>query len=159
MMTMRRKEREVTDGAKINEIIGRCDCCRLGFVDGDEAYIVPLNFVMAEENGKRVFYMHGAKEGRKAGLVREKGRCSFEMDTTHQLLSADSACDFSYLYQSVMGKGSIAFVEDLEQKAAALNLIMGQYSGRSDWSFPAEMLKRTGLMRLEVEELSCKENQ
>ena len=159
MMKMRRKEREVTDAAKINEIIGRCDCCRLGFVDGDEAYIVPLNFVMAEEDGRRVLYMHGAKEGRKANLIREKGRCSFEMDTTHQVLSADAACDFSYLYQSVMGKGSIAFVEDLEQKAAALNLIMGQYSGKSDWEFPAEMLKRTGLMRLEVEALSCKENQ
>ena len=74
---------------------------------------MPLNFAMTEEEGRRVLYMHGAKEGRKANLIREKGRCSFEMDTTHQVLSADAACDFSYLYQSVMGRGSIAFVDDV----------------------------------------------
>ena len=158
MMKMRRKEREVTDAAKINAVIDSCDCCRLGFVDGDEAYIVPVNFAMTEEEGKRVFYIHGAKEGRKAGLIRERGRCSFEMDTTHKVMTADTACDYSFLYQSVMGKGSIAFVEDVEKKAAALNLIMGHYSGKADWSFPEEMLKRTGLMRLEVDEISCKEH-
>ncbi len=159
MMKMRRKEREVTDAAKIDAIIRSCDCCRLGFVDGDEAYIVPVNFAMTEEGGKRVFYIHGAKEGRKAELIREKGRCSFEMDTGHRVKAGESACDFSYLYQSVMGRGSIAFVEDLAQKTAALNLIMGQYSDRSDWSFPEAVLARTGLIRLEVEELTCKENQ
>lgn len=159
MMKMRRKEREVTDAAKINGIIRSCDCCRLGFVDGDEAYIVPVNFAMTEENGKRVFYIHGAKEGRKAGLIREKGRCSFEMDTKHAIMTGETACDYSFYYQSVMGKGSIAFVDCLEKKAAALNLIMGQYSDKSDWGFPEAMLERTGVIRLEVEELSCKENQ
>lgn len=158
-MNMRRKEREVTDAGKIDAIIRSCDCCRLGFVDGEEAYIVPVNFVMAEENGGRVLYLHGAKEGRKAALIREKGRCSFEMDTKHELLTADTACGHSYFYQSVMGRGSIAFVEEPEEKSAALNLIMGRYSGKSDWTFPQEVLERTGLICLEIEELSCKENQ
>lgn len=158
-MNMRRKEREVTDAGKIDAIIRSCDCCRLGFVDGGEAYIVPVNFAMTEENGSRVLYIHGAKEGRKAALIREKGRCSFEMDTKHELLTADTACGHSYFYQSVMGRGSIAFVEEPEKKAAALNLIMGRYSGRSDWTFPQEMLERTGLIRLEIEALSCKEHQ
>lgn len=158
MMKMRRSEREVTDAAKIDAIIRRCECVRLGFVDGDEAYIVPVNFALTEEDGKRVFYIHGAQEGRKAALVREKGRCSFEMDCSHEVLHAEQACDYSYYYQSVMGKGCIAFVDDLEKKAAALNLIMGQYSDKSDWSFPEAMLKRTGVIRLEVTELSAKEN-
>lgn len=159
MMNMRRSERQITDPERIDAIIRSCDCCRLGFVDGDEAYIVPVNFVMAEEGGKRVLYFHGAKEGRKAALIREKGRCSFEMDTKHALMSADTACGHSYFYQSVMGRGSVAFVEEPEQKAAALNLIMGQYTGKGDWHFPEEVLCRTGLIRLEISELSCKENQ
>lgn len=158
MMKMRRQEREVSDAAKIDEIIRRCECVHLGFVDGDEAYIVPVNFALAEEDGKRVFYIHGAQEGRKAALIREKGRCSFAMNCSHEVLSAEEACNFSYYYQSVMGKGSIAFVDDLDKKAAALNLIMGQYSDRSDWSFPEAMLQRTGVIRLEVTELSAKEN-
>ena len=158
MMKMRRSEREVTDAAKIDGIIRRCECVRLGFVDGDEAYIVPVNFALAEEDGKRVFYIHGAQEGRKAALVREKGRCSFEMDCSHEVLSAEEACDYSYYYQSVMGKGNIAFVDDLAKKAAALNLIMGQYSGKSNWNFPDIMLQRTGILRLEVTDISAKEH-
>lgn len=159
MMHMRRSERQITDEAKIDAVIRGCDCCRLGFVDGDEAYIVPVNFALAEEDGKRVLYLHGAKEGRKAALIREKGRCTIEMDTKHELMTAETACGHSYLYQSVMGKGSVAFVEDAVQKAAALNRIMGRYSGRSDWSFPEDVLARTGLIRVEIEELSCKEHQ
>jgi len=41
---MRRSDREVKDSARIDEIIRMCDCCRLGLVDGDGVYIVPLNF-------------------------------------------------------------------------------------------------------------------
>ena len=41
---MRRKDREITDRDCIDDIIEACDCCRLGFCDEGEPYIVPLNF-------------------------------------------------------------------------------------------------------------------
>ena len=41
---MRRKDREITDGEKIREIIEGCDCLRLGLCDDEGMYIVPLNF-------------------------------------------------------------------------------------------------------------------
>jgi len=41
---MRRNDREVNDEMKIDSIIKSCDCCRLGFVENNEAYILPLNF-------------------------------------------------------------------------------------------------------------------
>ena len=43
---MRRKDREVTDFSKMIDILKSCDCCRLGLVDGNEAYIVSMNLVM-----------------------------------------------------------------------------------------------------------------
>ena len=157
-MQMRRNERAVTDGAKIDTIIQSCDCCRLGFVDGEEAYVVPVNFACVEEDDKRVFYIHGAKEGRKADLVRKNGRCGFELDTGHGIMTADAACGYSFCYQSVIGRGTIAFMDDPAKKAEALNRIMAKYSGKGDWSFPEAVLERTGVLRLEVTELSCKEN-
>ena len=39
---MRRNDREVTDIAKISDIISKCHCCRLGFYDAGKVYIVPL---------------------------------------------------------------------------------------------------------------------
>ena len=41
---MRRKDREVTDRGMIHEIIDRCMCCRIGFNDEGQVYIVPLSF-------------------------------------------------------------------------------------------------------------------
>lgn len=78
---MRRKDREVTDPGKIREIIAACDCCRLGLCDNGRAYIVPLDFGFAEQDGHYTFYFHSAKEGRKIGLIREAGWAAFEMDT------------------------------------------------------------------------------
>ena len=60
---MRRKDREVTDPAAIDEIIRRCDCCRLGLRDGDEVYIVPLNFGFFVDDSVRKLYFHSATRG------------------------------------------------------------------------------------------------
>ena len=67
---MRRKDREVTDFSRMLEILYACDCCRLGLVDGGEAYIVPMNFGIAREDGNLVLYFHAAKEGRKIDLLK-----------------------------------------------------------------------------------------
>ncbi|MGM9661972.1 MAG: pyridoxamine 5'-phosphate oxidase family protein [Oscillospiraceae bacterium] len=157
-MDMRRNDRAVTDEAAIDAIIRDCDCCRLGFVDGEEAYVVPVNFACVQEDGRRVFYIHGAQEGRKAELVRKNGRCCFELDTGHGVMTAEAACGYSFYYKSVIGQGNIAFVDDPVKKTEALNHIMARYSDRGDWSFPEAVLERTGVLRLEVTELSCKEN-
>ncbi len=36
---MRRKDREVTDPAKIQDIMERCTCCRVGFNDDGKALL------------------------------------------------------------------------------------------------------------------------
>ena len=50
MREMRRKDREITDEAKIDEIISRCNCCRIGFNDSGEVYIVPLKRERRQED-------------------------------------------------------------------------------------------------------------
>mgnify|MGYP001447539251 CR=1 FL=1 len=39
---MRRKDREVTDYGKISKVIAASHCCRLGFYEEGEVYIVPI---------------------------------------------------------------------------------------------------------------------
>lgn len=105
---MRRKDREVTDFSKVLEVVDSCDCCRLGLVDdAQEAYIVPLNFGYESENGNLVLYFHGALKGKKMDLIAKQRRASFEMDAKHDLVSGNTPCEYSYLYQCVMGKGEI----------------------------------------------------
>lgn len=155
---MRRKDREVTDPGKIREIISKCHCCRLGFNDHGKVYIVPLNFGFRENGGSYVFYFHGAKAGRKIDLIRENGYAAFEMDTNYMLNEADTACEYSARFQSVMGSGPVSFIEDTEKKKEALSAVMEHYTGKSEWDFPDKMRNATCVFMLEVEELSCKEH-
>lgn len=107
---MRRKDREITSYDKMLEIMQSCDCCRIGLKDKDSVYILPLNFGYEEKSGKLTLYFHGASEGKKIDLIKQQNTASFEMDTKHQLVEADVACSYSYLYQSIMGKGKISLV-------------------------------------------------
>ena len=157
---MRRKDREVLDEVKIDKFIRNCDCCRIGFYDkeNDEVYIVPLNFGYSHVDNKRVFYFHGAKEGRKIELISKTKKVSFEMDSNHELIVGKMACNYSERYQSVMGTGLISFVEDKDEKIAALNEIMFQSTGKKDWEFPEPMLNAVAVFKIEVTSLSCKEH-
>lgn len=157
---MRRKDREVLDEVKIDKFIRNCDCCRIGFYDkeNNEVYIVPLNFGYSHVDNKRVFYFHGAKEGRKIELISKTKKVSFEMDSNHELIAGKMACNYSERYQSVMGTGLISFVEDKDEKIAALNEIMFQSTGKKDWDFPEPMLNGVAVFMIEVISLSCKEH-
>ena len=155
---MRRKEREITDYNTMLDIVHKCNCIRLGFVDGEDAYIVPLNYGYEDKDGKLVIYCHGAKEGRKAELIKRNGRASFEMDTKHELVAGNIACDYSYMYQSVIGKGSIEFIENYEEKKHALEVIMAHYSDKKDWQFSEARINAVAVMKLNVTEWSAKEH-
>ncbi len=153
---MRRKDREITDPVKIDEIIKSCDCCRIGLYDDNKVYIVPLNFGYVNNNGKRVFYFHSASEGRKLDLINRNGYASFEMDTAHKLVPGSNSHHCTYLYQCVMGEGRISIVADLTEKLLGLNAIMSQYTGKSDNTFEQATVDRTSVIRLDIENLSCK---
>ena len=75
-----------------------------------------------------------------------------------KLNEGDYACAYSARFQSVIGTGSVSFVEETGAKRAALERIMAHLTGRSGWDFPAEAVEATFIFRLEVEELACKEH-
>ena len=66
---MRLKKREVTDKKVLEEILEECDVVRIGAVDEEGMFIVPVNFGYdfdtGEETTRLVLYFHGAAEGRK----------------------------------------------------------------------------------------------
>ena len=155
---MRRKDREVKDFSKVIEILQSCDCCRLGFVDGDEAYIVPMNFGY-DINGEEItLYFHCAKEGRKIDLLPKQSKVTFEMDTKHEMTGGEKGCDFSYLYQSIMGTGTLEAVSEERERIHGLQRIMYHYTNKEDWEFDESLVKITTVLKYKVKNLSCKEH-
>ena len=68
---MRRKDREVTEMEEIQQIFDECKVCRIGIMDENGPYIVPVNYGYVREEGKVILYIHGAREGKKIDLIRK----------------------------------------------------------------------------------------
>lgn len=157
---MRRKDREITDPAHIDAVIRGCDCCRLGFCDAGEVYILPLNFGYENREGKRTFYFHSAREGRKIALIAGKPAVGFELDRGYRLVPGDTACQYGARFQSVIGTGRVSFVEEDAERRMALASLMRQATGREDgWEFSDAMLRSVCIYKLEVDTISCKEHE
>lgn len=167
MTPMRRRDREITDDALLDELIRRCDCIRLAFnVPGGAPYLVPLSFGFVHEGGARVFYLHCAGSGRKLDLLRQNPHVGFELDTGHAVNGGDTACEWSFRFESIIGTGLLCELCDPADKQAALRCLMAQYDGGKrpagmpdgPWAFDPAMLKAVTVLRLTVQELSGKKH-
>lgn len=148
---MRRQEREISDRAAIDAIIRACQVCRLGMVDGDLPYIVPMSFGY----DGRALYFHCATQGRKLDVLRRRPRVCFEFDCLDAMVEAEQACGWSCRYRSVMGTGLASIIADPEGKRRALSALMAQYSERS-FSFPDAALARTAAIEVVIESITGK---
>lgn len=153
---MRRKEREVKNPDEILEVLSSSRIVRLGFNDNGSIYIVPLNFGFEYTQGKLVLYFHGARDGRKYGLIEKGGSVGFEMDCNYKLGTGKEACDYTAFYSSIIGEGIISEVKDTEEKKKGLNLVMLNATGKGDWNYPSIMLSRVGVFKVEIKEFTCK---
>ncbi len=154
---MRRTDREITDPEQMDLFIAQCTCCRLAFADGIYPYIVPMNFAYERQQENRIFYFHCATEGKKLQCMENNhGAVSFELDGCHHLKSAETACQHTFCYQSIIGCGRITAVKNTEEKQVALQKIMQHYTGKVNWTFSEPVLKRTMVLKLVVKEMHCK---
>lgn len=153
---MRRNDREITDAQEIERFIAKERILRIGFCDGGEVYIVPVNYGYICDNGSYTFYFHGAAAGRKYELSKGTPSVGFEIDGEYELITAEDACGHSAKFQSVIGNGVISLISDADEKKKALDRIMYQVSGKPQWEYSDDILNRTALFRLEVRTMSCK---
>lgn len=152
---MRRKDREVTDVNELRQIMDLCKVCRIGMEDQNGIYIVPMNFGYVFENDQFMLFFHSANEGRKITALKEHGEVCFEMDCAHNLIHADSACQYGYLYQSIIGTGQVVFLDHPEDKKMALSAIMKHQTDR-DFLFNDQEVKKVTVFKIVVQNCTGK---
>ena len=123
---MRRKEREMNE-ADTEQFLCESKVGRLGVCCNGEPYIVPVLFVYDKE--KEEIFFHCAKKGKKTDILRTNPKVCFETDEMSKLVLSKSPCNSSLLYRSVVAFGEATFIDDAEEKANALNLLMKKYAG------------------------------
>jgi uncharacterized protein len=152
---MRRKDRQIKDINDIESIISHSDVCRVAFADKNTPYIVTMNFGYAGGDHP-CLYFHCAPEGRKMEMIRKNNYVCFEMDTDHEIYTGEKGCDWGMKYSSVVGFGKISVLKDRDTKIEGLNCIMAKYSDRRDFSYDEQILERTIILRLDIQNMDGK---
>ncbi len=155
MNGMTRRERQVTDLQEIIKILDKSKVLHLGLVDGDEPYVVPMNYGYTMEDGKLTIYLHGANRGRKLDLIRKNPKVFFEMDCDVVPFEGDVACKYGITYASVMGRGIAEIVEDTEEKKFALSALMKTQTGK-DFTFEDKMTTIVTVIKINTIEYTAK---
>jgi uncharacterized protein len=154
---MRQAKKEIQDKRIIEELLRICPVGRLGTAGRDGYPMVkPLNF--AYDRGK--IYFHSAREGEKIDDIRRDERVCFETDLPMALVrSRQSPCRATYLYRSVIIKGRARIVCDEVERIHGLKLLMGKYQPECGYGeFPPDKLSITAVVRIDIEEVTGKED-
>ena len=150
---MRRTDRELDFSATL-DLLDRCRVVRLAMIDGQEPYIVPLNYGYTCEDRQITLYCHSAKVGRKLDVMRANPLVGFEMDTDYLLQTHEEACGHSNLYSSVIGTGTFELLAG-ESAKVALSVLMRHQTGR-DFTFTDEQIASVAVFAIHVKTISGK---
>ena len=155
MNGMTRREQQITDINEIIEILEKSKVVHVGMIDGDEPYVVPMNYGYIFEEGKLTLYLHGAKRGRKIDVLMANPKVFFEMCCDVTPFEGDVACRYGTTYASIMGRGLASVIEDVEEKKQALTLLMKAQTGK-DFTFEDKLTTVVSIIRIDTLEFTAK---
>ena len=155
MQGMTKRERLVTDPAKIRDILDSAKVLHLGLAVDNEPYVVPMNYGYTFENEKLVIYLHSALRGKKMDMIRQNPRVFFEIDCDQQSFEGVKPCQYGMVYSSIMGRGVASFVEDVEAKKQAMAALMKTQTGK-DFTFEDGWVSMVAVIRIDVEAYTAK---
>lgn len=136
------------------EIIRKCPYCIVGITDLEgNPYAVPMNF--AYQDG--VIYLHSGPEGSKVEMVTKHPQVCITFCEGHELvyMHRQVACSYSMKSRSVICRGKVHFVEDMEEKRRVLDMLMKQYT-ENECKYAEPAVRNVKIWEVKVEKISCR---
>jgi nitroimidazol reductase NimA-like FMN-containing flavoprotein (pyridoxamine 5'-phosphate oxidase superfamily) len=155
MHGMTKREFQITDEAKIRQILDSAKVLHLGLAVDNEPYVVPMNYGYCLEEGKLTLYLHSAVQGKKLDMIRANSRVFFELDCDRMPFEGKVPCQYGLVYSSIMGRGTACIVEDVEEKKQAMTLLMKTQTGK-DFEFNDRLVSIVSVIRIDVTEYTAK---
>ena len=139
---------------QVEEIISRCDICFVGITDLEgNPYVIPMNF--GYQDG--VIYLHSGPEGGKVAMAERHPRICITFCEGHELvyMHRQVACSYSMKSRSVICRGKVHFVEDMEEKRRVLDMLMKQYT-ENECKYAEPAVRNVKIWEVKVEKISCR---
>lgn len=150
--TPRRPERAITDREEMEYVLGKALICRVGMCDGDEPYVLPMNFGYREG----AFYLHSSLKGRKAEILRKNPKVCIQVEADCAVVEDDEPCGWTMKFRSVLAFGTVVFLESEAEKIDGLQAIFDQYTSMTYKAedFRPKILEKTAVIRVDVENMT-----
>jgi hypothetical protein len=150
--TPRRSERAITDHEEMLYVLGKAMICRVGMCDGDEPYVLPMNFGYRDG----AFYLHSSLKGRKAEILRNNPKVCIQVEADCAVVEDDEPCGWTMVFRSVMAFGEAVFLESQEDKIAGLQAIMDHYTTveYKAEDFRPKILEKTAVIRVDIHNMT-----
>jgi len=150
---MRRQDRVIVNQEQLWTILRSVEVCRVAFCHEGWPYIIPMNFGCLD--GK--LYFHCASSGTKLDLLQANPNVCFEVEANIEIVPGAEACNWSVRYESVIGFGRASIVEKAEEKRAAIQALLAQYTDQ-EIEVPEHVSPATVILRIDVDSLTGKKS-
>ena len=117
---MRRIDKEFSEPESLRKVLRSTEYVTLAMVKDGEPYLVSLSHGYDED--RHCIYFHSADKGKKLDFMRSNPVVWGQALIDHGY--ADGEC--SHRYISVMFKGKVDFINDIEEKRHAFRVMMNQ---------------------------------
>lgn len=164
MNDIRYIQRKCNDKQKISDFLEDSRVGVIAMNDGNLPYAVPLNYLWHDSS----IFFHGAGSGRKELILSKEPVVCFTVFEEYGTVLDPMPCHADTSYMSVMLFGKIVKVNDFEESAHVLDLLVEKYTpGYYKKGLSAKMMEnyRSGVdgnlvsvYRLTPEEITAKQN-
>jgi Predicted flavin-nucleotide-binding protein len=147
------KKLAITDPAQIEEIIRKCTFCSVGITDlQGNPYVIPMNFAYHEGT----VYLHSGPEGSKIAMLERNPNVCITFCEGHELVyqSKQIACSYSMKSRSVMCRGKVRFIEDMDEKRQILDIFMRHYT-ENKCGYAEASVRNVKIWEVKVDKMSC----
>ena len=149
------REKQITDINEILKILDKAKIVHIGLVDGDEPYVVPMNYGYTYIDGSLTLYLHGATVGRKLDVMRANPKVFFSIECDITPFDGKVACQYGTSYSSVMGRGTARILENPEDKMQGLSLFMKTQTGK-DFEFNERLVSAVSVIKIDISDFTAK---
>lgn len=117
----------IEEKERINSIIKQATVGYLGLIDSEGLpYVIPMNFGY---DGV-CFYLHSGQENNTLNLLRKNNQVCLTLSIRNKLMfrHQEIGCSYYMKAESIIVRGVVDFLEDLDEKRQALDTIMQHYT-------------------------------
>lgn len=147
---MRRQDRENNDPEFVYNVLNKAETLVISMDNDGWPYCLPVNFALSGD----CIYIHCALAGTKLDCIAKNNRLAFcaaidiEIDQQHS----------TTYFRSVCGRAIGSLVEDEREKGHALDLLAEKYQALCQRPAPMAAIRRVGIIRLDIVEITGKQN-